>query len=535
MSLAMQPAGLSTAPDENNLPTEQKNTLLRFLTCGSVDDGKSTLIGRLLYDTGSIYDDQQASLESDSKKFGTTGDDIDFALLVDGLAAEREQGITIDVAYRYFSSTKRSYIIADTPGHEQYTRNMATGASQADLAIILIDARKGVLPQTRRHAFITSLVGIRSVIVAVNKMDLVSYDEIRFKSIVDEFSTLLPALSFEQIVFIPLSAKLGDNLANKSENLSWYDGLTLLDYLDTVSIKNNDTTDKPFRLPVQWVNRPNLDFRGFSGTIGTGKVKSGQEVISLPSGARSVIKDVFGSDGKVTEAASGDAVTVTLTSEIDVSRGDVLVSATDTINASRSFCTDILWMRPIQLSLKDRFLLRIGTATTPMKIISLDYKTDIHSYQKIFDSTLTMNEIGRLTINTEKPIVASNYQDDKTLGAFILIDPYTNETVALGTVASVNDLPEANDKKLKNSDKAIVKEAIELWIHPLSNQNVTAILFGRLLAAILFGLIIYYLTSSFIGTLFVIALDFVLRPFVYQIANRPDKTRVQGLQDGAGI
>ena len=326
-------------------------SLLRFFTCGSVDDGKSTLIGRLLYDSKAVFEDQLGALDKDSKKFGTQGDNLDFALLVDGLAAEREQGITIDVAYRYFSTPRRSFIVADTPGHEQYTRNMATGASTADLAVILIDARKGILPQTRRHSFIVSMLRVRRVVLAINKMDLVGFDESVFRRIVDEYRIAAVRLGFATIECIPISARDGDNVTTRSASMPWYNGPVLLDYLETVDVNIAAATDAPFRLPVQWVNRPNLDFRGFAGTIASGRISQGDEIIAQPSGRRSRVARIVTADGDLETAGAEQAVTLTLADEVDVSRGDVIVAANDRIAARRQITASLIWMveQPVQV------------------------------------------------------------------------------------------------------------------------------------------------------------------------------------------
>ena len=412
-------------------------SLLHFITCGSVDDGKSTLIGRLLYDSGAVFDDQLEALERDSKKFGTTGGGLDFALLVDGLAAEREQGITIDVAYRYFSTAARAFIIADTPGHEQYTRNMATGASDAELAVILVDARKGILPQTRRHSFITSMLGVKSVVVAVNKMDLVGFDQAVFERIASDYRQILPQLGFTDVAFIPLSAKNGDNVAAPSSAMPWYAGPTLLAHLEAVEPSTLDEEQGPFRLPVQWVNRPNADFRGFAGTVAGGRVRTGDAVVSLPANRATRVKAIFGPGGEVEEAGAGEAVTLTLHDEVDASRGDVLVAHGDPIAAHRTVRAEILWMVDRALVAGGRLIAKLGSAQTPATVRTLDAQVDIHSFEARPASALLMNGIGRVTLGFDRPMVCLPYAENRELGAFILIDALTNETVALGLVREV--------------------------------------------------------------------------------------------------
>ncbi|MDY8108658.1 sulfate adenylyltransferase subunit CysN [Fulvimarina sp. 2208YS6-2-32] len=412
-------------------------SLLRFITCGSVDDGKSTLIGRLLFETNAVFDDQMEALEKDSKKFGTTGGDLDFALLVDGLSAEREQGITIDVAYRYFSTGKRAFIIADTPGHEQYTRNMATGASQAELAVILVDARKGILPQTRRHSFITSLVGIKSVVIAVNKMDLVDFSEERYEEIKKGYQEILPQLGFTDVSYVPLSAKNGDNIVTRSPNTPWYKGETLLERLETATPETFEADGSPFRMPVQWVNRPNLDFRGFCGTVASGTIRAGDRIVSLPSGQRSSVKAVWGPDGITEKGRTGDAITLTLNDEIDASRGDVIVREGDGVLPVKTVEADILWMVDRPMVAGGRLNAKLGSHQTPATLRALNGSVDIHSYEVKPANALLMNEIGKVTIAFDRPPVATTYTENRELGAFILIDQLTNETVALGVINSL--------------------------------------------------------------------------------------------------
>jgi bifunctional enzyme CysN/CysC len=412
-----------------------QKSLLRFITCGSVDDGKSTLIGRMLHDSGVVFDDQMEALEKDSQKFGTQGDRIDFALLVDGLSAEREQGITIDVAYRYFSTPQRSFIVADTPGHEQYTRNMATGASTAELAIILIDARKGVLPQTRRHSFIVSMLGVREVVIAINKMDLVGYSQQVYDKIVADYRELAMRLNFGNIVFVPVSALEGDNVTKPSAAMPWYRGTTLIGHLETVDIKSSDAADGAFTFPVQWVNRPNLDFRGYAGWMTHGRVAPGDAIVALPSGRRSTVTRLVTYDGDLSEAVAGQALTLTLADEIDVSRGDVIVSANYSGKPRSLIPARILWMSERPLADGSTYFLKLGTATAQAKI-SVSRAVDIHTYQEGETQRLNMNEIGIAVITLDRPIVTSEYSEDRELGGFILIDRWTNETMALGLVDS---------------------------------------------------------------------------------------------------
>ena len=417
------------------LASHEKKSLLRFLTCGSVDDGKSTLIGRLLYDTKLIFDDQLAGIERDSKKHGTTGDDIDLALLVDGLQAEREQGITIDVAYRFFTTDKRKFIVADTPGHEQYTRNMATGASNSDLAVILIDARKGILPQTRRHSFIVSLLGIKHVVLAVNKIDLMDYSQSVFDGIVADYHAFMAAfgIEFATLQAIPMSARYGDNVLDRSEKMDWYDGPTLVEHLETLDI-STDLTDKPFRLPVQWVNRPDLNFRGFSGTVASGTVKPGDPVLVARSGLQSKVKAVVTYDGELPQAVAGQAVTLTLEDEIDVSRGDILVPPTARPEVSDQIQAHLIWMSEDELIPGRPYLLKIGARTLSASVTDIRHKVDVNSFQKLAARTLKLNEVAVVNIATQEPIAFDPYADNHDTGAFILIDRLSNLTLGAGMV-----------------------------------------------------------------------------------------------------
>ena len=406
---------------------------LRFITCGSVDDGKSTLIGRMLYEAQLIFDDQVASLRADSKRVGTQGGEIDFALLVDGLAAEREQGITIDVAYRFFATDRRKFIVADTPGHEQYTRNMVTGASTADVAVILIDARQGVLTQTRRHSMICSALGIRDVVVAVNKMDLVGYDRARFEAIVDDYRAFAQALRFETITPIPMSALRGANVVTRSPETHWYQGPTLLGYLETVqtqSVKNA----LPFRFPVQWVNRPNLDFRGFSGTVASGTVRPGDAVRIAASGELATVREVILFDESLPSAQAGQAVTLTLDREVDVSRGDWIVSADSPCEVSDQFEVEMVWMDQEPGYLGRSYWLKLGATLVGAQLLQVKHKLNINTFEKLAATQLALNDLSVVKVKTDRPIAFEPYRSNGPLGAFILIDRMSHHTVAAGMI-----------------------------------------------------------------------------------------------------
>ncbi len=415
------------------LADQENKSFLRFLTCGSVDDGKSTLIGRLLYDSKMLFEDHLSALEKDSKKFGTDGENIDFALLVDGLEAEREQGITIDVAYRFFATDKRKFVVADTPGHEQYTRNMATGASNSELAIVLIDARKGVLTQSRRHSYIASLLGIRHVVLAVNKIDLVEYSEAVFNDIVADYKSFAEQLDFQTLVPIPISARSGDNVIARSPKMPWYKGPALLDHLNTIDVETA-LAEKPFRLPVQWVNRPNLDFRGFSGTVVSGRVRPGDAIVVAKSGKTSKVTRVVTADGDLAEAIAGEAVTLTLADEVDISRGDVLCAPSDRPEVSEQFAAHVLWMSDEEMLPGRQYLLKIGTATVPAQISTLKHKVDVNTLEHMAGTTLQLNEIGYANLSTSQPLAFDAYRDNRDTGGFILIDRFTNATVACGMI-----------------------------------------------------------------------------------------------------
>ncbi|MBV8566507.1 MAG: sulfate adenylyltransferase subunit CysN, partial [Methylobacteriaceae bacterium] len=408
---------------------------LRFLTCGSVDDGKSTLIGRLLYEQQLIYDDQLSALERDSKKHGTTGDGgIDFALLVDGLEAEREQGITIDVAYRYFATPRRSFIVADTPGHEQYTRNMATGASNADLAVILVDARKGLLPQTFRHAIIVSLIGIRHIVLAVNKIDLVGFDKAVFDKIVADFSIFAEKLGFKSVTSIPVSARYGDNVCAASARTPWYGGNHLLGHLESADVEDS-RAELPFRMAVQWVNRPHLDFRGFAGTIASGAIRPGDEIVVASSGRVTRVARIVTADGDRTSASAGDAVTLTLVDEIDIARGDVLAGARARPEVADQFAGHLIWMDQDRLLPGRSYLMKIGARTLPVAVTELKHRIDVNTLDKHAAKTLALNEVGFCNFATASPIAFDAYEENRDTGAFILIDRFSNATAGAGLIS----------------------------------------------------------------------------------------------------
>ncbi len=429
----MNPADDSQAHVAAYLRQHETKSLLRFITCGSVDDGKSTLIGRLLYDTKLLLDDQISSLEADSRKHGTQGEQIDFALLVDGLDAEREQGITIDVAYRYFGTDKRKFIVADCPGHEQYTRNMATGASTADLAVVLVDARKGLLTQTRRHSYIVSLLGIKNVLLAVNKMDLVDYDEATFDAIVDGYRELAGTLGIPNVTCIPLSALMGDNILAPSPAMPWYSGPTLLAHLEDVQVEAV-AADTAFRMPVQWVCRPDHAFRGFAGTIASGDIAPGIAIAVLPSGQRSKIARIVTADGDLPVAGAGQAVTLTLADEIDASRGDVIAVANDPAEVADQFAAHLLWLGEHQLLPGRPYWLKIGTRTVGATITEIKHKIDVNTQEELAAKHLELNEVAYCNLYLDQPIPFEAYADNHTLGGFILIDRQTNATVAAGTL-----------------------------------------------------------------------------------------------------
>jgi bifunctional enzyme CysN/CysC len=414
------------------LRQHERKSLLRFITCGSVDDGKSTLIGRLLYDSKMIFEDQLAALEADSKRIGTQGENIDFALLVDGLAAEREQGITIDVAYRFFSTDKRKFIVADTPGHEQYTRNMVTGASTADLAVILIDARRGVLTQTKRHSFLVSLLGIKQVVLAINKMDLVNYSKDVFDRILGDYTGFASQLDIDRIVPIPMSALAGDNITDASGNMSWYRGPTLMHHLETVELAQR-AASAPFRLPVQWVNRPNLDFRGFAGRITAGTVHPGDAIKIMPSARQTRVARVL-LDGDLPAATAGQSVTITFADEVDCSRGDLICGADDPAEVSDQFETTIIWMHAQPMLPGRPYLLKLGTKTVAASVTGLKHKVNVNTLELVPGRSLDLNEIGVCNISLDQPVPFDPYVQNRDTGGFILIDRISNETIGAGLI-----------------------------------------------------------------------------------------------------
>jgi bifunctional enzyme CysN/CysC len=462
------------------LEVHQNKTMLRFITCGSVDDGKSTLIGRLLYDSKMIFDDQLAALEADSKRIGTQGGEIDFALLVDGLAAEREQGITIDVAYRFFATEKRKFIVADTPGHEQYTRNMVTGASTADLAIILIDARKGVLTQTRRHSYLVKLIGIRHVVLAVNKMDLVGYSQEIYNKIVEDFGAFARSIGITDFITIPISGFKGDNIIGKSVNTPWYQGAALLPYLETVQVDVTVYQDKPFRLPIQWVNRPNLDFRGFAGLIVSGTVRRGDAVRVLPSGKTSTVARIISLEGDRDLAVTGESVTVTLADEIDCSRGQVIVAAQAPLDVADQFEATLVWMDEVKMVPGRAYFLKIGPQTVTAMVNRPKCEINVNTQEHLAAKTLDLNAIGIVNITTDQKIPFAPYTDNRDLGGFILIDKITNHTVAAGMIHfalrrahnihwQATDITRENRAAMKNQQPAV------LWLTGLSGSGKSTI------------------------------------------------------------
>jgi len=462
------------------LEQHQHKSLLRLITCGSVDDGKSTLIGRLLYDSKMIFEDQLAALEADSKRVGTQGQEIDFALLVDGLAAEREQGITIDVAYRFFTTEKRKFIVADTPGHEQYTRNMVTGASTADLAIILIDARKGVLTQTRRHSYLAHLIGVKHIVLAVNKMDLVGYDQSVFNRILLAYRAFANDIGITRFTAIPISGFKGDNITTLSANTPWYSGPSLMAHLESVEVDTTTDQAKPFRMPVQWVNRPNLDFRGFSGLIAAGTVQPGDTVRVLPSGKTSTVSRIVTLDGDLPNAVAGQSVTLCLADEIDCSRGDVIAVADNPPEVADRFEASLVWMADAAMIAGRAYWLKLGTQTVSATIMTPKYTINVNTMERTATKTLELNDIGVTELSTDKPVVFERYLDSHTLGGFILIDKLTNATVAAGMLNfslrraqnvhwQAADISREEHANLKNQKPAV------LWFTGLSGSGKSTI------------------------------------------------------------
>lgn len=436
---------------EAYLKQHENKDLLRFLTCGNVDDGKSTLIGRLLHDSKMIFEDHMAAIKSDSKKFNTTDGEFDLALLVDGLQSEREQGITIDVAYRYFSTDKRKFIIADCPGHEQYTRNMATGASNCDLAIVMIDARKGVQTQTKRHSYIASLLGIKHIIVAVNKMDLVEYSQETYRKIKADYKKFAEQLNIPDVRFVPISALRGDNVVDRSERMDWYPGATLMQLLDTVKI-NEDKNLDTFRLPVQYVNRPNLDFRGFCGTIASGVIHVGDNVVTYPSGKISSVSRIVTADGDLQSAFAGQAITLTLQNEIDISRGDIIVKASENQvklpKTTDSFVATLVWMNEAEMQPGKEYEFKIGTKNTFGRINNIEHRIDVNTLDKVEATEIRLNEIASCQITTVSPVVIDKYSDVHGTGSFVVIDRLTNVTVGAGMISKLEIIDSSEEERI---------------------------------------------------------------------------------------
>jgi bifunctional enzyme CysN/CysC len=462
------------------LKSHERKSLLRFITCGSVDDGKSTLIGRLLYDSKMLFEDHITAMEADSRKWGTQGDSLDFALLVDGLAAEREQGITIDVAYRFFSTERRKFIVADTPGHEQYTRNMVTGASTADAAVLMVDARKGVLTQTRRHSYLVNLLGIRHVVVAVNKMDLVDYSETVFARIADDYRKFGQQLGLENVTFIPVSAFKGDNITSPSGNTPWYHGTTLMGYLETVEIDEQRMQKSAFRLPVQWVNRPDLDFRGFAGTVAGGVVRPGDRIRVQPSGKESTIARIVTFDGDLPEAVAGQSVTLTLADEIDISRGDLISAATAPAGVGDQFEATLVWMHEDALLPGRAYLLKMGARTATASVMDIKYQVNVNTLEHIAAKTLGLNAIGVCTVNLDRPVGFDPYTENRDTGGFILIDRLTNATVAAGMLhfalrRSQNIHVQHVDVNKEARNKLNAQKSCVVWFTGLSGAGKSSI------------------------------------------------------------
>ena len=495
MTSSYRPDALIASDISAYLHQHQNKSLLRFITCGSVDDGKSTLIGRLLYDSKQIFEDQLAALESDSARVGTQGANIDFALLVDGLAAEREQGITIDVAYRFFATEKRKFIVADTPGHEQYTRNMVTGASTADLAVILIDARKGVLTQTRRHSYLAHLIGIRHIVLAVNKMDLVGYDQVRFDDIVTEYREFATSIGIDAFTAIPMSGFKGDNITSLSANTPWYSGPTLIEHLETVQVDTDAARARPFRMAVQWVNRPNLDFRGFAGLIASGTIKPGDPVRILPSGKTSTVARIVTLDGDLEEAVAGQSVTLTLADEVDCSRGDVIAAADSPPQVADQFQATIVWMDEEELLPGRAYWMKLGTRTVSATVQEPRHAICVNTMAELSVKTLGLNDIGVAEVYTDRGIAFEPYAESHDLGGFILIDKITNATVAAGILnfslrraqnvhwqaAEINRDAHARQKNqaprllwftgLSGSGKSTIANMVEKKLHALGKHS----------------------------------------------------------------
>ena len=504
-----QPAVPAAGDGAVNDHDRTRKPALRFFTCGSVDDGKSTLIGRLLYEAGAVLDDQMDTLERDSRRFGTQGSALDFSLLVDGLSAEREQGITIDVAYRYFATQKRSFVVADTPGHEQYTRNMATGASTADLAVILVDARLGLLPQTRRHSTIVSLVGVRSVVLAVNKMDLVGHDEAVFRRIVADYGRIAETLGFERVTAIPISARDGDNVATPSAAMPWYRGSALLPYLEEIE-PPREREEGGAIVPVQWVNRPNADFRGYVGTLARGTLAAGQRVVALPSGRASTVSGLITPSGEARRAVAGQPVTVTLTDAIDVSRGDMLVAEAHQPILRTRLRAKLLWTGETPLAAENGYLLKLAATTTGAAIGELHHAIDIATLKPAAASSLCMNDIGVVTLVLDRPILALPFARSVELGGFILIDRATHETVAFGFVGE-DETAATNPAKVSETWNRWIRR----WIGPedsLARALRAGQVTSHLTASALVFAALYLLTANLWLASGVAVADLLLRP-----------------------
>jgi bifunctional enzyme CysN/CysC len=538
----VQPAPSSSA---TAAPAPRKRSELRFITCGSVDDGKSTLIGRVLFESGAVFEDHLATLDRDSKKFGTNGENLDFALLVDGLSAEREQGITIDVAYRYFATRNRSFIVADTPGHEQYTRNMATGASTADLAVLVVDARKGLLPQTRRHSFIVSMVGVRHVILAVNKMDLVDFDETVFRTIEADYLAAVADLGFRSIACVPISAREGDNLTKPSAKTPWYDGAALLPLLETIDVDGAERAAGGFAMPVQWVNRPNADFRGFSGTIATGEVAVGDLVSALPSRRESRIAGIVTADGDLNVAGAGQAVTLTLEDEIDLSRGDVIASPAGARATIRPRIRTEITARLIvtgerKIAAGETFLIKLATTLATATVIGVDCAIDISTYSPVAAAQLSMNAIGVVRLRIDRPIVVTDYAASHDLGGFILIDRIGNETSAFGFV--LPDAPTRAQVPENTSTIARLRAALLRYLGQPGTEErrvrLQELSWRFVSAAIVFALVWFFAGSPAAGGAAGFA-DLVVRPLVRyahgRLWARPRRIPADELSDGGGI
>lgn len=506
-----QPPGDGPANDDSLQP----RSLLRFITCGSVDDGKSTLIGRILFETGAVFNDQLGALQRDSRKFGTQGASLDLALLVDGLSAEREQGITIDVAYRYFATPRRSFIVADTPGHEQYTRNMATGASTADLAIILIDARLGLLPQTRRHSFIVSLVGVRHVVVAVNKMDLVGYDRTVFERIAADYRTMAAGLGFADITVIPLSARDGDNVAAPSPALGWYDGPPLLAHLENVAVEAPARAHRGAVLPVQWVNRSDSEFRGYSGNLAHGELTAGDAVMILPSGRKTTVARILTPAGEARHAQAGQALTVTLADEVDVSRGDLIVHSANAPPLSQTLAARLLWTAETPMAPGRRYQLKLASTQCGAVIDRLHHRIDVASYAEVPAAALAMNDIGTVTLDLDQPIGTLPYAESLVLGGFILIDPISRETVAFGFVGESREVQAAGKPANTRGALAELRARLAAWAGEpgtLRRCESAGLFAGHLAGTVLLAGLVLAWTGSIAAAALVAGADLVLRP-----------------------